>query len=95
MHEGSVPLEDFLDTLNRLQADFERRLGGIERQPDPLPHAPSQDRSAPSPWTQEDGYRPLGLAAIWTAPTPGPADRPSPHRSPAPSPSPRGELFPD
>ncbi|MFE6731527.1 hypothetical protein ACFVAM_02955 [Streptomyces californicus] len=93
MHEGSVPLKDFLDTLNRLQADFEQRLGGIERKPAPLPHTPAQDRSAASPWTQEDGHRPLGLAAIWTSPTPGPDDRPASHRRPAPSHG--GELFPD
>ncbi|MFE9456472.1 hypothetical protein [Streptomyces californicus] len=93
MHEGSVPLKDFLDTLNRLQADFEQRLGGIEHKPAPLSHTPAQDRSAPSAWTPEDGYRPLGLAAIWTSPTPGPDDRTPSHRSPAPSH--RGELFPD
>ncbi len=31
MDEGSIPLEDFLSTLNRLPADCERRVGGIER----------------------------------------------------------------
>lgn len=69
MHEGSIPLEDFLDTMNRLQADFERRLGGIERKalPTPLTPAHLQERSSSSSWTPEDGYRPLGIEAIWTA----------------------------
>ncbi|MFH9607219.1 hypothetical protein [Streptomyces sp. NPDC017448] len=93
MHEGSIPLEDFLDTLNRLQADFERRLGGIERKPAPLSHPPVQDRSGPSAWTQEDGYRPLGLAAIWTSPGTSPGERPGARRSAAPSH--RGEPFLD
>ncbi|MFF6909687.1 hypothetical protein ACFY9Q_27555 [Streptomyces sp. NPDC012389] len=70
MYEGSIPLEDFLDTMNRLQADFERRLGGIERKalPTPLAHTPTQERSSSSAWTPEDDYRPLGIEAIWTAP---------------------------
>lgn len=69
MYEGSTPLEDFLDTLDRLQADFERRLGSIERKalPAPLLPAPTQERSVSSRWTQEDGYRPLGVEAIWTS----------------------------
>lgn len=68
MHEGSIPLEDFLDTMNRLQADFERRLGGIERKalPTPPTHAHTQERSSSTAWTPEDGYRPLGIEAIWT-----------------------------
>ncbi|MER6194387.1 hypothetical protein [Streptomyces cyaneofuscatus] len=69
MYEGSIPLEDFLDTMSRLQADFERRLGGIERKalPTPLKHAHTQERSSSSAWTPEDGYGPLGIEAIWTA----------------------------
>jgi hypothetical protein len=69
MYEGSIPLEDFLNTLNRLQADFERRLGGIERKvlSAPLTHGRTQERSASSAWPPEDGYRPLGLEAIWTS----------------------------
>ncbi|MFJ3437555.1 hypothetical protein ACIPMU_28880 [Streptomyces cyaneofuscatus] len=83
MHEGSIPLEDFLDTMNRLQADFERRLGGIERKalPTPLTHVHSQERSSSSGWTPEDGYRPLGIEAIWTASRTSSDDRPSPTNS--------------
>ncbi|MFD3975337.1 hypothetical protein [Streptomyces cyaneofuscatus] len=79
MYEGSIPLEDFLDTMNRLQADFERRLGGIERRalPTPLTHVHSQERSSSSGWTPEDGYRPLGIEAIWTASRTSSDDRPS------------------
>ncbi|MFD0021195.1 hypothetical protein [Streptomyces sp. NPDC058382] len=69
MYEGSTPLEDFLHTLNRLQAEFERRLGSIERTalPGPLVPAHAQERKPSLKWTQEDGYRPLGLEAIWTS----------------------------
>ncbi|MFC8269757.1 hypothetical protein ACFUIZ_29160 [Streptomyces cinereoruber] len=70
MHEGTIPLEDFLDTMNRLQADFERRLGGIERDvPAKSPHpARAQETAAsPSPSWRSDGFsRPLGIEAIWT-----------------------------
>ncbi|MFE2292969.1 hypothetical protein [Streptomyces sp. NPDC059452] len=94
MHEGSIPLEDFLDTMNRLQADFERRLGGIERKtpPAPLAHAHTQERSSASTWAPEDGYRPLGIEAIWTAArtspgecSDGPREHPSAHRWGAPA----------
>ncbi|AXI70320.1 hypothetical protein ACFWGE_18520 [Streptomyces bacillaris] len=69
MYEGSIPLEDFLETMNRLQADFERRLGGIERKAPPAPPARphAQERFSSSAWTPEDGYGPLGIEAIWTA----------------------------
>ncbi|MEU0357613.1 hypothetical protein [Streptomyces cyaneofuscatus] len=79
MYEGSIPLEDFLDTMNRLQADFERRLGSIEGKvlPTPLTHVHSQERSSSSAWTPEDGYRPLGIEAIWTASRTPSDDRPS------------------
>ncbi|MFF1265415.1 hypothetical protein OH797_08730 [Streptomyces anulatus] len=82
MYEGSIPLEDFLDTLNRLQADFERRLGGIERKvlPAPPTHPRAQERSGSSAWTPEDGYRPLGLEAIWTSPGTSSDDRSSGRR---------------
>lgn len=84
MYEGSTPLEDFLDTLNRLQADFERRLGSIEREPLPAPtaRASAQERSIPARWTQEDGYRPLGLEAIWTAARASPDQGPGDQRNP-------------
>ncbi|MEU0379674.1 hypothetical protein ABZ093_20555 [Streptomyces cyaneofuscatus] len=79
MYEGSIPLEDFLDTMNRLQADFERRLGGIERKalPTSLTHVHPQERSSSPSWTPEDGYRPLGIEAIWTASRTPSDDRPS------------------
>jgi len=85
MYEGSVPLEDFLDTLNRLQADFERRLGGIERTvlSGPTAHSRAQERSGSSAWTPEDGYRPFGLEAIWTSRSTSPTDRASGRRTPA------------
>ncbi|MFI5656466.1 hypothetical protein ACIA71_35220 [Streptomyces anulatus] len=84
MYEGSIPLEDFLDTLNRLQADFERRLGGIERKvlSAPPTHPRAQERSGSSAWTPEDGYRPLGLEAIWTSPSTSSDDRSSGRRRP-------------
>lgn len=84
MYEGSIPLEDFLNTLNRLQADFERRLGGIERKvlSAPLAHSRMQERSASSAWPPEDGYRPLGLEAIWTSPSTSADERSSSWRSP-------------
>ncbi|MFE7461204.1 hypothetical protein ACPEIF_28955 [Streptomyces sp. NPDC012600] len=94
MYEGSIPLEDFLDTMNRLQADFERRLGGIESRtpPAPLVHAHTQERSSASAWAPEDGYRPLGIEAIWatarTSPDEGPnspREHPSSHRWGAPA----------
>ncbi|WP_097866424.1 hypothetical protein [Streptomyces sp. rh34] len=70
MNEESIPLEDFLDTLNRLQADFEQRLGGIERKalPTSLADAHVQEHPSRSAWTQGHGYRSLGLEAIWTSP---------------------------
>ncbi|WP_097869174.1 hypothetical protein [Streptomyces sp. rh34] len=85
MYEGSIPLKDFLDTLNRLQADFERRLGGIERTvlSGPLTHSRTQERSGSSAWTPEDGYRPLGLEAIWTSHSTSSGDRSSGRRNPA------------
>ncbi|WP_228921344.1 hypothetical protein [Streptomyces sp. DH7] len=84
MYEGSIPLEDFLDTLNRLQADFERRLGGIERKvlSAPPTHPRAQERSSSSAWTPEDGYRPLGLEAIWTSRSTSSDDRSSGQRRP-------------
>lgn len=84
MYEGSIPLEDFLDTLNRLQADFERRLGGIERKalPGPLVRSRGQERSGAWAWNQEDDYRPFGLEAIWTSPRTSPGERSGDRRDP-------------
>ncbi|PVD01631.1 hypothetical protein DBP19_01365 [Streptomyces sp. CS090A] len=85
MYEGSIPLKDFLDTMNRLQADFERRLGGIERKalPTPLTHVHSQERSSSSTWTPEDGYPPLGIEAVWTTSRTPSDDRPGSPSSPS------------
>ncbi|MEU3205149.1 hypothetical protein ABZ702_14990 [Streptomyces cyaneofuscatus] len=85
MHEGSIPPEAFLDTMNRLQADFERRLGGIERKalPTPLTHIHPQERSSSSPWAPEDGCRPLGIEAVWTVSRTSSDDRPNRPNSPS------------
>ncbi|MFF4172188.1 hypothetical protein [Streptomyces sp. NPDC001744] len=69
MYEGTVPLEDFLNTMNRLQADFERRLGGIERAALAAPprHARVRDGAGATPsWRVADPHLSLGLEAIWT-----------------------------
>ncbi len=89
MHEGSIPLEDFLETMNRLQADFERRLGGIERKAPPAPPARPhpQERFSSSAWTPEDGYGPLGIEAIWTAARASPDGCASTRQERFPSPS--------
>ncbi|MFD4017571.1 hypothetical protein [Streptomyces sindenensis] len=68
MNEETILLRDFLATMNRLQADFERRLDGIER--DAPPGAPSHGDSRAmadprQPWSSRDLGRPLGLEAIW------------------------------
>ncbi|MFD3414073.1 hypothetical protein [Streptomyces cyaneofuscatus] len=96
MYEGSIPLEDFLDTMNQLQADFERRLGGIERKalPTPLTHVHSQERSSSSRWTPEDGYRPLDIEVIWTASRASSDDRPSRPNSPGTPSSPQKRSSP-
>ncbi|WP_063759040.1 hypothetical protein [Streptomyces globisporus] len=68
MYEGSIPLEDFLHTMDALQADFEQRLKGIERAV-PLKHSAEQKRSIlPTVRGHEETYPPIGLEAIWTAP---------------------------
>ncbi|MEW2214438.1 hypothetical protein ACFY72_20225 [Streptomyces globisporus] len=68
MTEETILLGDFLATMNRLQADFERRLDGIER--DAPPGAPSHGTSRATadpwqPWSSHAPGRPLGLEAIW------------------------------
>ncbi|WP_418960158.1 hypothetical protein [Streptomyces tritici] len=66
MYEGSLPLEDFLDTMDRLQADFERRLKGIEHKAS-LKQSRMQKRStSPAAGPHESSRRPLGIEAIWT-----------------------------
>ncbi|MFJ4827302.1 hypothetical protein ACIP5L_28955 [Streptomyces bacillaris] len=86
MYEGSIPLEDFLETMNRLQADFERRLGGIERKAPPVVHPHTQERFSSSAWTPEDGYGPLGIEAIWTTARATPDGRSSSQQERFPSP---------
>ncbi|MFJ9321001.1 hypothetical protein [Streptomyces globisporus] len=68
MTEETILLRDFLATMNRLQADFERRLDGIERDAPPgaPPHGTSRATADPwQPWSSHDPGRPLGLEAIW------------------------------
>ncbi|MFC7933009.1 hypothetical protein [Streptomyces cinereoruber] len=80
MYEGTIPLEDFFDTMNRLQADFERRLGGIERDvPPKSPHSARAQETAAFPsssWRSEELSRPLGIEAIWTDARRGTGERP-------------------
>ncbi|MFI8917283.1 hypothetical protein ACIGW4_37530 [Streptomyces sp. NPDC053513] len=67
MYEGSIPLEDFLHTMDTLQADFEQRLKGIERTMPPK-HSVEQKRSSlPATRVHEETYPSIGLEAIWTA----------------------------
>ncbi len=68
MTEETILLRDFLATMNRLQAEFERRLDGIGRDapPGPPPHGGSCAMADPwQPWGSHDLGRPLGLEAIW------------------------------
>ncbi|MDX2918874.1 MULTISPECIES: hypothetical protein [Streptomyces] len=68
MTEETILLRDFLATMNRLQAEFERRLDGIEREAPPgaPPHGVSGATADPwQPWSSHDLGRPLGLEAIW------------------------------
>ncbi|MFD4746465.1 hypothetical protein ACFWOS_13515 [Streptomyces rubiginosohelvolus] len=68
MTEETILLRDFLATMNRLQADFERRLDGIGRDAPPgaPPHGTSRAAADPwQPWSSHDPGRPLGLEAIW------------------------------
>ncbi|MFI1655159.1 hypothetical protein ACH4ZU_09645 [Streptomyces sp. NPDC020472] len=82
MYEGSIPLEDFLHTMDALQADFEQRLKGIERTT-PLKYSVEQKRSSsPAAQVHEETYPPLGLEAIWTAPRRSPDQRMRDDREP-------------
>ncbi|MGW6581057.1 hypothetical protein ACWF76_17035 [Streptomyces globisporus] len=68
MTEETILLRDFLATMNRLQAEFERRLDGIEREAPPgaPSHGTSRAMADPwQPWSGHDPRRPLGLEAIW------------------------------
>ncbi|MFK0130492.1 hypothetical protein ACIQRZ_09045 [Streptomyces rubiginosohelvolus] len=68
MTEETILLRDFLATMNRLQADFERRLDGIGRDAPPgaPPHGTSRATADPwQSWGSHDPGRPLGLEAIW------------------------------
>ncbi|MFI7329400.1 hypothetical protein ACIBQ3_32775 [Streptomyces rubiginosohelvolus] len=68
MTEETILLRDFLATMNRLQADFERRLDGIGRDAPPgaPPHGTSRATADPwQPWSGHDSGRPPGLEAIW------------------------------
>ncbi|MFD4023965.1 hypothetical protein ACFWRV_10655 [Streptomyces sp. NPDC058576] len=68
MNEETILLRDFLATMNRLQAEFERRLDGIERDAPPgaPPHGDSRATADPwQPWSSHDVRPPLGLEAIW------------------------------
>ncbi|MFG2762511.1 MULTISPECIES: hypothetical protein [Streptomyces] len=68
MTEETILLRDFLATMNRLQADFERRLDGIGRDAPPgaPPHGTSRATADPwQPWSSNDPGRSLGLEAIW------------------------------
>ncbi|WP_234391652.1 hypothetical protein [Streptomyces sp. CB02613] len=71
MTEETILLRDFLATMNRLQAEFERRLDGIGRDapPGPPPHGDSRAMAdAWQPWGSHDLGRPLELEAIWAMP---------------------------
>ncbi len=68
MNEETILLRDFLATMNRLQAEFERRLDGIGRDAPPgaPPHGDSCATADPwQTWGSHDVRRPLGLEAIW------------------------------
>ncbi|PVC97173.1 hypothetical protein [Streptomyces sp. CS147] len=68
MTEETILLRDFLATMNRLQAEFERRLDGIGRDapPGPPSHGDSRAMADPwQPWGSHDLGRPLRLEAIW------------------------------
>ncbi|MEU7333352.1 hypothetical protein [Streptomyces parvus] len=78
MTEETILLRDFLATMNRLQAEFERRLDGIGRDapPGPPPHGDSRAMADPwQPWGSHDLGRPLGLEAIWADARRSPAGR--------------------
>ncbi|MGW1292107.1 hypothetical protein [Streptomyces sp. NPDC002533] len=89
MTEETILLRDFLATMNRLQADFERRLDGIERDAPPgtPSHGDSRAMADPwQPWSSHDLGRPLGLEAIWADARRSPAGR-----ADAPEAQPRAE----
>ncbi|MFF7012551.1 hypothetical protein ACFY9Y_25085 [Streptomyces fimicarius] len=69
MTEDHILLRDFLATMNRLQADFERRLDSLERNasPDSPPYDhPHEVTDIHQPWRSPETHLALGLEAIWT-----------------------------
>ncbi|WP_449338219.1 hypothetical protein [Streptomyces griseus] len=69
MTEEHILLRDFLATMNRLQADFERRLDSLERNasPESPPYDhPHEATDIHQPWRSPETHLALGLEAIWT-----------------------------
>lgn len=73
MTEEHILLRDFLATMNRLQADFERRLDGIEYGAlsgavpgTPSYGGPQETADLRQPRHAQETRRSLGLEAIWT-----------------------------
>lgn len=88
MTEEHILLRDFLATMNRLQADFEQRLDGIEYDglSGATPGAPAYGSSQETadlrqPWHAHETRRPLGLEAIWTEARRSPDGRTGGHKA--------------
>ncbi|WP_103530164.1 hypothetical protein [Streptomyces sp. SM11] len=69
MSDEHILLRNFLATMNRLQADFERRLDGLDRdasqETPPYGHT-LEATDVRQPWRSRATHRTLGLEAIWT-----------------------------
>ncbi|MFG2526118.1 hypothetical protein [Streptomyces sp. NPDC048527] len=69
MHQELPYLKDFLNTLDRLQVDFQQRLGGIE--PPVLRRQTEQTSSVQEvedftqPWEGAACEHQLGVKAVW------------------------------